>query len=336
MKKIQLSIPEPCHENWDTMSPTQQGRFCNACTKEVIDFSNMSDSEVLNYFTKKKKDDKVCGRVYPDQLDRNIYAAAKKKKYWQWQYILTAFLFFMKPAKTKAQGMVVRMPADIPLNIVTEDQKKHNGKKIKISGVIKDEDGKPVPYASIKAVGSVVGAVADDQGKFSLHTETGVKTLEISCLNYETREATINEKEIVLTKKVKVMDEVMLTSYESRRMGSVSGGISVMRYKCYRERVKDTIKTWLASEKPSIKIYPNPVSKAGSFTINMKLKQTGNLSIQINDAAGRLITEKKINATSKEWNEQITVGSTWSAGVYYVKVLNEEKRAITTGSLVVW
>ena len=83
MKRIQLSIPEPCHENWDTMSPTQQGRYCNACAKEVIDFSNMSDTEVLNYFLKKRSG-AVCGNAYPDQLDRPITAMPKKKIFVSW------------------------------------------------------------------------------------------------------------------------------------------------------------------------------------------------------------------------------------------------------------
>ena len=50
MQQLQLSIPEPCHQTWREMTPTQQGRFCNSCAKEVIDFSTMTDTEVLNYF----------------------------------------------------------------------------------------------------------------------------------------------------------------------------------------------------------------------------------------------------------------------------------------------
>jgi hypothetical protein len=47
MQKLQLAIPEPCHENWHHMTPTDQGRFCNACAKEVVDFSMMTHIELL-------------------------------------------------------------------------------------------------------------------------------------------------------------------------------------------------------------------------------------------------------------------------------------------------
>lgn len=49
-----LSIPEPCHENWNEMLPLEKGAFCATCSKAVIDFTNLSDEEVRNYFFKIK------------------------------------------------------------------------------------------------------------------------------------------------------------------------------------------------------------------------------------------------------------------------------------------
>ena len=71
MQQIRLNIPEPCHEDWQNITSTEQGRFCNACAKQVVDFSTMNDTLVLHYFTN-KKDEKVCVSVYPDQLERTI------------------------------------------------------------------------------------------------------------------------------------------------------------------------------------------------------------------------------------------------------------------------
>ena len=47
-KAIQLSVSEPCHENWDKMSPVNQGRFCGSCQKQVVDFSVMSDPSMAS------------------------------------------------------------------------------------------------------------------------------------------------------------------------------------------------------------------------------------------------------------------------------------------------
>jgi hypothetical protein len=62
-----ISIPTPCHEKWNEMSPDEQGAFCNVCSKTVIDFTSLSDEEVQNYFLN-NRGKKNCGRFRNDQL----------------------------------------------------------------------------------------------------------------------------------------------------------------------------------------------------------------------------------------------------------------------------
>lgn len=64
---MKISIPTPCNENWNDMTPEQQGAFCKVCSKVVVDFSAMSDEEVISYF-ERKKDEKTCGRFRASQL----------------------------------------------------------------------------------------------------------------------------------------------------------------------------------------------------------------------------------------------------------------------------
>lgn len=66
---LKISIPKPCHEDWEAMIPNEQGRHCNACVKTVIDFTSMSDEEV-KHFLLHKKEESVCGRFRTQQLHR--------------------------------------------------------------------------------------------------------------------------------------------------------------------------------------------------------------------------------------------------------------------------
>lgn len=68
-KAITYTIEEPCHEDWNQMKPEAKGRFCEACSKTVVDFSSMSDFSIVTYL-EGKKHESVCGRFRPDQMDR--------------------------------------------------------------------------------------------------------------------------------------------------------------------------------------------------------------------------------------------------------------------------
>lgn len=64
---MQISIKEPCHENWNEMTPNQQGAFCSKCVQTVVDFSNKSIDEI-KYFFNNSETEKTCGRFKTTQL----------------------------------------------------------------------------------------------------------------------------------------------------------------------------------------------------------------------------------------------------------------------------
>jgi hypothetical protein len=66
---LQIKIPKPCHEDWSNMTPTQQGAFCASCSKDVVDFTKMTDEEVQQYFLL-RKEAKTCGRFRAEQINR--------------------------------------------------------------------------------------------------------------------------------------------------------------------------------------------------------------------------------------------------------------------------
>jgi hypothetical protein len=69
MNKPHISIPKPCHENWDAMHPREQGRHCDACYKTVIDFTGKSEKEIVEYF-EKYPDQRICGHFRISQLHK--------------------------------------------------------------------------------------------------------------------------------------------------------------------------------------------------------------------------------------------------------------------------
>ncbi len=68
---LKITIPKPCNEDWEAMTPNQQGRHCTACAKTVVDFTSLSDHEVKQFFLH-TKEERVCGRFKQEQLHRII------------------------------------------------------------------------------------------------------------------------------------------------------------------------------------------------------------------------------------------------------------------------
>lgn len=192
MQQFQLSIPEPCHQSWEQMTPTEQGRFCKACAKEVIDFSMMTDSEVLNYFNTLSHEN-VCGRALPTQLERNItpYANPVKKRFWYWHYITMLFLFFNKTSNAKPQGGIavtdLNKKGKTPLvsNFQFSQTEKYNTANSRIiSGKITDDNNKGIPYAIVKIKGTGKMVKADAYGVYVIKVNTATDFLELSAPGY--------------------------------------------------------------------------------------------------------------------------------------------------------
>lgn len=66
-KYYSLRIPSPCLEDWNLMSPSEKGRFCNSCAKTVIDFTTMSQDDIQDFLIN-NQGKKICGHVKQSQL----------------------------------------------------------------------------------------------------------------------------------------------------------------------------------------------------------------------------------------------------------------------------
>lgn len=61
-----IGIKEPCTENWNEMSPTEKGAFCQKCAKQVYDFTNKSNQEIKSTL-RNLVGQSVCGRITSTQ-----------------------------------------------------------------------------------------------------------------------------------------------------------------------------------------------------------------------------------------------------------------------------
>ena len=169
-KRIQLYIPEPCHENWNSMTMVEKGRFCGSCQKQVVDFTGMNDEQMVAFF-RKPTPGPVCGRFVKDQLNRPIQLPRKRipwVKYF-FQFMLPAFLV---STKATAQGKVKLLMGDTILvaNPKSIEMKEMPAEKViqTIRGKVVDDNDEGIAYATVFIKGTTISVATDSTGVFSI------------------------------------------------------------------------------------------------------------------------------------------------------------------------
>ncbi len=66
MKAQNIRINQQCHENWQNMKPNSDGRFCQSCAKNVVDFTGLTSQEISKKL--KSLDGNICARITQSQL----------------------------------------------------------------------------------------------------------------------------------------------------------------------------------------------------------------------------------------------------------------------------
>ncbi len=86
---LNIQINQPCHEDWNKMMPAKNGRHCESCSKIVVDFSNMTDAEIILALSQTSN---ACGRFKPEQLMRPLLAEKAQKSKSRWHMLAAASL----------------------------------------------------------------------------------------------------------------------------------------------------------------------------------------------------------------------------------------------------
>lgn len=319
MKKISISIPKPCYENWDAMTPEEPGKFCGSCQKTVIDFSEMSDRALVEFF--KKPGGTMCGRFMPDQLDRAIGLPPKRIPWIRYFFTIAipAFLVSCKFAGRQAlpgevekterllAGDTIAVPVNEPMPTVGIIMMPPP-----VDSVYKPERaGRPVHISSIKKCR--VQAITKDSAGFT------TAPFEYHPLAIKAEENHLNTMPAERLQNVRV------------------GGFSVSKFsKVQKNSVISKASTVvpLKEAAPSFSFYPNPIAGNAFFTIDCKAIDKGAYQMAILNTAGQVVQLREIDLRSKteKINSQL---NTLTAGVYFVRLTNKQTGKNFTEKIIV-
>jgi len=339
------------------MSPTEQGRFCLSCQKEVIDFASMTDIEIIQAIARAGTN--MCGRVEETQLQRIIAAPPEKKRYtfkYLWSMLLGASLI---SKQGEAQSAPAKPPVILASPAAQETASTHIvvGKMsarpvapvpARIKGLVTDEQGEPIAYASIILKGTSQGVAADSTGHFVLELPDmrSVWQLEASAIGFVTASLmgdnanivdaiSIDKRTINLTLKpmklkAVTMGEVVVTSPLCQRIaGGMTIGIRVSALEKAGIKFKDMVGI------NEIKAFPNPIAANSQFTLRLQLKAKGDYVIQFTHAGGKIIASRQLTISSGNQTAAFDSRLLGAAGIYFASITHQQTLKTYTTRLLV-
>ena len=194
-----VTIPEPCVQQWHQIMPNNNGRHCDSCNKTVVDFTLMTNREIISYLSNSGS---VCGRLSKLQLDgvnRQLASSTANnttgwKKWMVAATLLTCTIFTKaigqstEPAAIQTeQGPVTNFPlGKIAMPVAVEKT---------IEGQVVDEQNIPLIGVEVMIKGTRTGAVTDVNGNSRISAMNSDKVLVFKYIGYETTEKKIKHKD---------------------------------------------------------------------------------------------------------------------------------------------
>ncbi|MBT1706514.1 carboxypeptidase-like regulatory domain-containing protein [Chryseosolibacter indicus] len=221
-KSISLSIPRPCSEQWDKFTSTPTGGFCSSCSKVVIDFTKMNDSEIVEYFSTEHAS--TCGRFRPGQLKEYVFATLPPTITPGYTVLKAGilgllFLLVSKPSLAQTHPTKPITELDVHTKQVQSVDLKKQTKTVR--GVVKGDDGMPLPGANVLLKGTTEGVTCDVDGRFEFPKKLEEGDVLVASFigftyeEYTIRNTSLEDIEITLTLEAELMGELAVhTAYE--------------------------------------------------------------------------------------------------------------------------
>ncbi|MBG8554458.1 carboxypeptidase-like regulatory domain-containing protein [Hymenobacter guriensis] len=157
-----ITIPKPCAQPWAAMTPTAAGQFCGSCQHEVVDFSRMTEAEVVAWLAQSRTAS-VCGSFRAHQF-KTMPAAAPRWRRW---LVAAVALLGFKPLLTGCQTVAPHAQTELGTEQIDASAQVPDNQIIIRGRVVEDSTNQGVAGARVLIGDTEYGAMTDEQGNFS-------------------------------------------------------------------------------------------------------------------------------------------------------------------------
>lgn len=176
---------------------------------------------------------------------------------------------------------------DSNVNLITKEIA-----EVRISGVVTDEFGEPMPGVSILVKGTTKGTVTDLDGAFSLEASQG-QVLVFSFIGYETLEleaGAASVMDVTLKPTANDLDEVVVVGYGQQKKANLTGAVDQVESEVFENRPITNVSQGLVGVIPNlnIKMLDGKPTQSPSYNVRgtTSIGQQGSALILIDGVEG--------------------------------------------------
>ena len=337
---FQFKIQEPCRQPLAEMHPLPGGRHCEKCEKTVIDFTGMSDGQIIRLY--QKHQGRICGVFRTDQLNRNMQLPlpATKGRNWKAVAAFATALTFSNVALTQTHSASESLSKE---ELFMKGRQLNTEESLQsIKGKVIDENGEPLIGASI-VWGPGKGTASDIDGSFLLKIplRTTSQKLTITYTGYKDQvvnwvKGTNEELEVIMKEHTELLPVATVTGYGVLfEKGVLTGMVATIKSDLVPESLdpenQDAVdKTGIYV--PAIEVFPNPF--ISNLSVKIKLERPDAILFHLYSETGQLLFAESRELPEGTQTLQLNLNRhNLTAGVYFLRI-SDSQGEIRTRKLV--
>lgn len=186
-------------------------------TKVTLELNNSTIEKVIETI-EQKTDFRFIYKLSDIDLDRTVSISVKDQSI----YVVLDRIFKGTPTEFKIRDTQIILKKPELKSQVIEFQKQT------VTGVITDENGMPLPGASVIEEGTRNGMVTDFDGKYKLTVESAQSVIVVSFVGYKEKKVTANQNviNIQLLPDATDLQEIVVVGYGTATKRDVTGAVS--------------------------------------------------------------------------------------------------------------
>jgi len=144
----------------------------------------------------------------------------------------------------------------------------------KVTGVVTENDGLPIPGVSVILKGTTIGVSTDFDGKYTLSEGVNQNSVIVfSYIGFKTQEILVKGQSVInvdLQEDTSVLDEVVIVGYGSQLKKDITGSVSTIDSDSFESRPNTQVGSLLQGQSAGVQVISGSGKPSGGFSVRIR------------------------------------------------------------------